>query len=164
MNLHPLSRFVKYEYKARTPKTPTKEVNTEEDATNVEGIITELICEQSGLSRYELLEKTRKRHIVSFRQLWIWLMYGVNEKRVLNHIHIYEQKWELVRIGYKAQGLDHSTIIHSCKSVSNRLYTDFDFIDMVDEMLEKIGGKRKEVNVWNGKYNICQINFDKVLD
>lgn len=87
--------------------------------------IQDLIANHFNLDVENLKSKSRKRHIVTARQL---AMYFV--KKYTDH--------SLKNIGDAFGGRDHSTVIYSCRTVNDLLDTDKEFHQLVNELEKKI--------------------------
>ncbi len=87
--------------------------------------IQKLVAEHFDVSVEKLQGKTRKRSIVIARQLSMYLAKNMTNQ-------------SLKAIGENFGGRDHSTVIYSCKAVSDLLDTDPFFKDTVDELEKKI--------------------------
>lgn len=87
--------------------------------------IQELVAEYFSLDVEKLQGKTRKRQVVIARQLSMYLTKQMTDK-------------SLKAIGNDFGGRDHSTVIHSCKTIQDLMETDGVFKDTVDELEKKI--------------------------
>ncbi len=87
--------------------------------------IQEMVAEHYELKVENLKGKTRKRSIVIARQLCMYLAKNMTNK-------------SLKVIGDNFGGRDHSTVIYSCKAVSDLLDTDMVFKDTVQILEKKI--------------------------
>ena len=80
----------------------------------------EIVTERTGVTRKQILARTKKQHIVLARQTVCWLMRL--RKHRLHHIA-------------KLMKRDHGTVIHSCKAINLALEMDSDFREMWPELL-----------------------------
>jgi len=87
--------------------------------------IQKMVAEHYQLDVENLKGKTRKRSIVIARQLSMYLAKNMTNK-------------SLKVIGDNFGGRDHSTVIYSCKAVSDLLDTDEMFKNVVEELEKKI--------------------------
>ncbi len=76
------------------------------------------VCDAQNLDVEELTGKSRKRKIVQARQIAMYLC-----KKFTDH--------SLKEIGKAFGGRDHSTVIHSCQTITNLMDTDRDIQDTV---------------------------------
>jgi chromosomal replication initiator protein len=87
--------------------------------------IQRLVAEHFSLPVEKLQGKTRKRQVVIARQLSMYLAKNLTDK-------------SLKAIGATFGGRDHSTVIYSCRTVSDLMETDVIFKDTVSELEKKI--------------------------
>ncbi len=87
--------------------------------------IQNLVAEHFSLPVEKLQGKTRKRQVVIARQLSMYLAKNLTDK-------------SLKAIGANFGGRDHSTVIYSCRTVSDLMETDMIFKDTVAELEKKI--------------------------
>lgn len=87
--------------------------------------IQNLVAEHFSLPVEKLQGKTRKRQVVIARQLSMYLAKNLTDK-------------SLKAIGANFGGRDHSTVIYSCRTVSDLMETDMIFKDTVSELEKKI--------------------------
>ncbi len=87
--------------------------------------IQRLVCGFFGMPEDLVKEKTRKQEVVQVRQIAMYFC-----KNLTNH--------SLKTIGLHFGGRDHSTVIHACTSVQNRLDTDTKFTEMVEDCKHRI--------------------------
>ena len=78
--------------------------------------IIQIVCKHYSVSESDVLSRSRKREFVTARQVIIYLAQK-------------HTKMPANRIGKLIGGRDHSTVIHSCEQVENRLKTDKNFAD-----------------------------------
>ena len=87
--------------------------------------IQQVVCRHYELPVHLLSARTRKRDVVDARQLSMYLC-----KRFTNHT--YE------KIGSFFGGRDHSTVIHGCKCVEDRMEVDPSFREEVEKLEEEM--------------------------
>jgi len=87
--------------------------------------IQRLVCSFFGMPEDLVREKTRKQEVVQVRQISMFFC-----KNLTNH--------SLKTIGLHFGGRDHSTVIHACQSVQNRIDTDMKFQEMVEDVRHRI--------------------------
>ncbi|TVR81524.1 MAG: chromosomal replication initiator protein DnaA [Chitinophagaceae bacterium] len=87
--------------------------------------IEKVVCENLNVQVNSLKEKTRKREVVQARQLTMYLSKIFTDK-------------PLKSIGDYFGGRDHSTVIHSCKQITDQMDVDSDFKEKVDLLTKKI--------------------------
>ena len=90
--------------------------------------IKTVVCQAMNVDVSSLESKSRKRDIVQARQVAMYFAKSLTKNYSLQHI------------GAHIAGRDHSTVLHSCKAVSNMMDTDRKFRSMVDEIRGKILG------------------------
>ncbi|MBQ8047512.1 MAG: chromosomal replication initiator protein DnaA [Prevotella sp.] len=78
--------------------------------------ILDIVCRHYGVSLTDVKGRSRKREFVTARQVAIYLAQK-------------HTKMPASRIGKLIGGRDHSTVIHSCEQVENRLKTEKSFGD-----------------------------------
>ena len=78
--------------------------------------IMEKVCHHYGVSQQSAFGKSRKRNLVQARQVSMYLAQKYT-------------KMPASRIGQLIGGRDHSTVIHSCNTIEQRLKVDKDFLD-----------------------------------
>ncbi|MDD4820082.1 MAG: chromosomal replication initiator protein DnaA [Flavobacteriales bacterium] len=88
--------------------------------------IKSVVCQSMGVESSLLESSSRKGEIVRARQIAMYFAKTLT------------QKYSLQNIGSQIAGRDHSTVIHSCKTVSNLIETDKKFRSMVDDIRVKI--------------------------
>jgi len=81
--------------------------------------VMEVVTERTGVTRKQILARSRKQHIVLARQTVCWLMRS--RKHRLHHIA------ELMK-------REHGTVIHACRAINDRLEKDSDFREMWPEL------------------------------
>lgn len=104
-------------------------------------LIINTVASILGVSKEDILSKTRKREIVEARQLTQYF------------IRTTCPKLSLEAIGQATGGKDHATVIHSCKSVANLLDTDKKFAIKFD----KIHDELKNVDRFSDLENLSDI-------
>lgn len=87
--------------------------------------IENLILEHYGVSRPQLEKRYRGRTVVEPRQI---IMYLLNKHTSLS----------LKEIGRRYGGRDHSTVIHSCETVMNRIDTEEEYREIIKSFKEEI--------------------------
>lgn len=97
----------------RFNSTDNKEVTVE--------LIKEMVSEHFGVPLEKLGSKSRKQDIAIARHVSIYLSKQYTEK-------------SLKMIGSYFGGRDHSTILHSCKTVQDRIDTDLAFKDTISNL------------------------------
>ena len=78
--------------------------------------IIEKVCNHFGVSQQQVVSKSRKRDYVQVRQISMYLAQKYT-------------KMPASRIGQLIGGRDHSTVLHSCNTVEQRLKVDKSFKD-----------------------------------
>jgi chromosomal replication initiator protein len=78
--------------------------------------IMEQLCQHYGVTQQNVLSKSRKREFVQVRQLAMYLAQKYT-------------KMPSSRIGMLIGNRDHSTVIHSCSAIEQRLKVDKSFRD-----------------------------------
>lgn len=114
-------REIDMELAKRVIRNFVKQINKE---ITVE-YIQKLVAEHFSLPVEKLQGKTRKRQVVIARQLSMYLAKNLTDK-------------SLKAIGETFGGRDHSTVIYSCRTVSDLMETDVIFKDTVSELEKKI--------------------------
>jgi len=87
--------------------------------------IQKMVCEFYDVDYDMMLSKSRKRAIAQPRQITMYLA-----KKFTNN--------SLKAIGEHFAGRDHTTVIHSCKSVENLLDTDPEYRERFEELEQKV--------------------------
>ncbi|MDO4225237.1 MAG: chromosomal replication initiator protein DnaA [Bergeyella zoohelcum] len=87
--------------------------------------IQEVVCEYFGISREQLLSKTRKREVALPRQLAMYF-----SKELTNSTYS--------KIGKEMGGKDHSTVMHACNTIGDVVNVDKEIQKYVKELKEKI--------------------------
>lgn len=83
--------------------------------------ILEVVCRHYNVSQQNVFSKSRKRDYVQARQVSMYLAQKLT-------------KMPTSRIGQLIGGRDHSTVIHSCSTVEERLKVDKSFVDEMESM------------------------------
>ncbi len=83
--------------------------------------ILEKVCQHYGVTQQNVFSKSRKREFVQARQVSMYLAQK-------------HTKMPSARIGKLIGGRDHSTVIHSCTAIEQRLKTDKAFIDEINSI------------------------------
>ena len=99
-------------------------VNNLKSPVNIDQI-QRLVCEFYDIPEDLLRAKTRKQEVVSARQIAMYLA-----KELTNS--------SLKTIGLHFGGRDHSTVIHACQSVQDRLDNDSSFKQNVEQLRRRI--------------------------
>ncbi len=98
-------------------KAPKKEVSIDN--------IQKIVCDYFNVPVKQLLEKTRKSEIVHARQITMYF----SKKLTQNTLKV---------IGEYFGGKDHTTVMHSCKTVENQIEVDTEFKKVVLDLQNKI--------------------------
>jgi len=99
-------------------------VNESKSSINIDQI-QRTVCDFFDIPEDLLRAKTRKQEVVSARQVAMYL-----SKELTNS--------SLKTIGLHFGGRDHSTVIHSCQAIQDRLKTDSAFKQNVDQLRRRI--------------------------
>jgi len=83
--------------------------------------ILEKVCTHYGVSQQNVFSKSRKREFVQVRQISMYLAQKYT-------------KMPASRIGHLIGGRDHSTVLHSCSAVEQRLKVDKAFVDELNSI------------------------------
>ena len=83
--------------------------------------ILEKVCQHFGVTQQEIMSKSRKRGFVQVRQVSMYLAQKYT-------------KMPASRIGQLIGGRDHSTVIHSCSAIEQRLKTDKAFVEELNSI------------------------------
>ena len=86
------------------------------------GKVQRSVCEYFGISREDLLSKSRKRQIVQARQIAMYL-----SRNLISNC-------SLATIGQEIGGKDHATVLHACSTVSDLMATDKGFRKYVSDI------------------------------
>ena len=78
--------------------------------------IMEKVCQHYGVTQQQVFSKSRKRDYVQVRQVSMYLAQKYT-------------KMPASRIGQLIGGRDHSTVLHSCNTIEQRLKVEKDFRD-----------------------------------
>lgn len=81
-----------------------------------------IVCDYFGLSKEDLVSKTRKRQIVQARQIAMYMC-----RHFLNGT-------SLSSIGAEIGGKDHATVLHACSTVTDLIATDRNFKKYVSDI------------------------------
>lgn len=101
--------------------------------------ITDLIqdiCAIYNISPEQLEMRTRRRDILEPRQLFHWALKN----------RIVRNSLTLTQIGQFTGRQDHATVLHSCKTVDNRIQTEREFREMVMKLCNGFGMR----TFWDG--------------
>jgi chromosomal replication initiator protein len=102
-----------------------KDVIVEEEKPLNPSTIQKIVAEHFGVKTQDIKSKKRTKEIVIPRQISMYLC-----KRLTDY--------SLSDIGKDFGGKDHSTVIHACKQVEQRINKDEDFHRKVQYLIEKI--------------------------
>jgi chromosomal replication initiator protein len=83
--------------------------------------ILEKVCQHFGVTQQEVVSKSRKRDYVQVRQVSMYLAQKYT-------------KMPASRIGQLIGGRDHSTVIHSCSAIEQRLKLDKAFVEEMNSI------------------------------
>ena len=83
--------------------------------------ILEKVCRHFGVTQQEVVSKSRKRDFVQVRQVSMYLAQKYT-------------KMPASRIGQLIGGRDHSTVIHSCSAIEQRLKLDKAFVEEMNSI------------------------------
>ncbi|WP_288276709.1 chromosomal replication initiator protein DnaA [uncultured Prevotella sp.] len=83
--------------------------------------ILEKVCQHFGVSQQHVISKSRKRDYVQVRQVSMYLAQKYT-------------KMPASRIGQLIGGRDHSTVIHSCSTIEQRLKVDKAFLEELNSI------------------------------
>ena len=78
--------------------------------------ILEAVCQHYGVPQQSVFSKSRKREFVQVRQVAMYLAQK-------------HTKMPASRIGQLIGGRDHSTVLHSCSTIEQRLKVDKAFLE-----------------------------------
>lgn len=99
-------------------------VNDSKSPINIDQI-QRIVCEYFDIPEDLLRAKTRKQEVVNARQVAMFL-----SKELTNS--------SLKTIGLHFGGRDHSTVIHSCQSIQDRINSDSSFKQNVDQLRRRV--------------------------
>lgn len=99
-------------------------VNESKSPINIDQI-QRVVCEYYDIPEDLLRAKTRKQEVVNARQVAMFL-----SKELTNS--------SLKTIGLHFGGRDHSTVIHSCQSIQDRMNSDSSFKQNVDQLRRRV--------------------------
>lgn len=85
--------------------------------------IIQRVCIHFSLKREDLNRRTRKTRIRRPRQIAIYLI-----------CHKIRSRLSQTEIGSLFGGYDHTTIIHTCKTIQNLIDTEPEFAAMIDDL------------------------------
>ena len=106
-------------------KKSVKEIATDRKVIVSIESITKSVCEYFNIEENKLREKTRKKEIVLARQIAMYLSKEMTRS-------------SLKTIGLHFGGRDHSTVIHSCSSVSLLKQTDESVKNIINSLINTI--------------------------
>ena len=84
-------------------------------------LIAQVICEQYGVSNEDMLSKKRSRDIALPRQIAIYLCREMTQLSTTN-------------IGVAFGGRDHTTVMHGCDKIAEKIKADFSFRKRIEEL------------------------------
>ena len=104
-------------------------VNESKSPINIDQI-QRVVCEFFDIPEDLLRAKTRKQEVVNARQVAMYLSKALTNS-------------SLKTIGLHFGGRDHSTVIHSCQTIHDRITTDSSFKQNIDQLRRRIelGGR-----------------------
>ena len=111
-------------YRIMRANIPEVIVPAKTDSEKVERILW-VICGLSGLTKEQLMARSRKRELMEYRQMAGYLM--------CMHTGL-----TLKAIGYHLGNRDHSTVIHARDTVSDLLETNAEFRNKFKTINEKL--------------------------
>lgn len=94
-------------------------ISTSTNDVTTKGVIFKIIEEHSGFSKEQLATKSRKKPIVDFRQIAIYLF----RKHTM---------FSSAKVGKLFGNRDHATVLHSCNVVEDHIETEPLFKKMVE--------------------------------
>ena len=107
-------------------KKTVKEIATDRKTSTLTiETITKVVCEHLGVAENKIRDRTRKKEFVLARQI---AMYLAKELTLSS----------LKTIGLHFGGRDHSTVIHACNSIEENKRKDPSFINIIDEIKNKV--------------------------
>ena len=83
-------------------------------------MIEEIVCNYFGVAKYEIMRKTRLTDYCRPRQVCMYFYKKYT-------------KYSLARIGM-IFGKDHATVLHSCETINNLIYTEKEFAFKIKEL------------------------------
>ena len=95
-------------------------VKTDNHPLTIDDII-EKVCQHYGVAQQHVFSKSRKREFVQVRQVSMYLAQKYT-------------KMPASRIGQLIGGRDHSTVLHSCSAVEQRMKVDKAFLDDINSI------------------------------
>lgn len=95
-------------------------VNLEKREITMDNVI-QTITDQMGTTQKELFSKSRKQSLVRCRQLAMYLTHKYTNMAY-------------AEIGRRFGGRDHTTVIHACTQIANRITSDADYRHQVEEI------------------------------
>lgn len=81
------------------------------------------------VSERQLIGKGRKMEVALARQTAMYLSREYTNSSLIN-------------IGLHFGGRDHSTVIHACKTIENKMKTDIDLSKQIEKMKKELGGQK----------------------
>lgn len=92
--------------------------------------VQQSVCDYFGITRDDILSRSRKRQIVQARQIAMFLSRQLVENSSLS------------TIGSELGGKDHTTVLHSCNTVSDLMVTDKSFRKYVKDIEQMLVSAR----------------------
>lgn len=127
-----LTRLVAYSNMVREPITPAlceialKEIFESKKTRKItSGLIIQTVSDYYGLDPDELVSATRRREIAVPRQI---AMYVIREMTGMS----------LPQIGTEFGGRDHTTVLHSCKTVDANIEKNKQMKSVVEDIMRKV--------------------------
>jgi chromosomal replication initiator protein len=102
----------------------TAELQDEQDSPIIERLADQVAC-RFGLTRNQLKGRNRRRGLLWPRQVAMYLARKLT-------------KLSLARIGVCFGGYDHSTVLHACRKVEDRLKTDMSLPNELSELAARV--------------------------
>jgi chromosomal replication initiator protein len=89
------------------------------------GQIIKFVCRDMKVSERQIMSKSRTRNIALARQIAMYFCKELTETSLSN-------------IGLHIGARDHSTVIHACKNINNKIKKDGDFKIRIENMKSQI--------------------------
>jgi len=105
--------------------------------------IEDLFCTHFGVENASIYKVTRKREIMSTRQVVMWAIKNTYDLGLSN-------------IG-RRYGKDHATVLHACKQVNGRLATERIFREVITHSIEQIKESGFEAEALALDYHVNEI-------
>ena len=84
-------------------------------------LIISVICEQYGVSQDDMLSKKRSQNIALPRQIAMYLCRDMTQLSTTS-------------IGQSFGGRDHTTVMHGCDKIADKMKADFSFKKRIEEL------------------------------